>query len=214
MVELDVTLTRDRKIVVIHDDTLNRTTSGHGRVRDKKLSEILTLDAGSWFSPVFASEKVPVLEDVLTLCRGNTLVNVEIKPEAVEHPMPDDAIEIQVLELIRRLGMTDSILISSFHRRVIQRMTGMKGPKPALALLSDEPLDDDTMQFMTECRVFSYHADHRILTSEQIRKTHDHGLKVLTYTVNTEEDARRCLDMGVDGFFTDDPAQFIRFLER
>jgi len=205
MIELDITLSRDRKIVVIHDETLDRTTNGSGEVRKHTFTELRSLDAGSWFSPEFKGEKLPSLEEVLDLCAGKILVNVEIKPEAHEEPMPGDGIEIQVLETVRRYSMTDSVIISSFKMDVIRRITGMTGEKPLLAMLSEDPLDDTLLDFMVDCRVFSYNPDHTTLTKEQVDKAHYRGLRVFTYTVNTVDDAKRCFGMGVDGVFTDDP---------
>ncbi|MFA6009143.1 MAG: glycerophosphodiester phosphodiesterase family protein [Desulfobacteraceae bacterium] len=205
MIELDVTLTQDRKIVVIHDDTLERTTNGKGHVRNQPFDDLRKLDAGSWFSPEFIGEKLPSLDEVLTLCAGKILVNVEIKPEAHEEPMPEDGIEIQLLDKIRGYSMTDSVIISSFKMDVIRRIAGMKGEKPLLAMLSEDPIDDALLDFMVDCGVFSYNPDHTTLTKEQVDKAHHKGLRVFTYTVNTVDDAKRCFDMGVDGVFTDDP---------
>jgi len=205
MIELDVTLSRDRKIVVIHDETLDRTTNGRGDVREHAFSELRSLDAGSWFSPEFKGEKLPSLDEVFDLCAGKILVNVEIKTEAHEDPMPEDGIEIQVLEKIRGYSMTDSVIISSFKEDVIRRISMMNGEKPRLAILSEEPLDNRLLDFMVDSGVFSYNPDHRTLTKEQVEKNHYKGLKVFTYTVNTINDAKRCFDMGVDGVFTDDP---------
>lgn len=205
MIELDVTLTRDRKIVVIHDETLERTTNGWGKVQEHTFDELRCLDAGSWFSPEFKGEKLPSLEEVFDLCAGKILVNVEIKPEAYEEPMPVDAIEIKVLEMVREYSMTDSVIISSFKEDVIRRISMMNVEKPRLAILSEKTLDDPFLDFMVDCGVFSYNPDHRTLTKEEVEKVHNKGLNVFTYTVNTIKDAKRCFDMGVDGVFTDDP---------
>lgn len=205
MIELDVTLTQDRKIVVIHDDTLERTTNGKGDVLNQPFDELRKLDAGSWFAPEFKGERLPSLDDVFALCTGRALVNVEIKPKAYEDPMPTDAIEIQVLDKIRASSMTDSVIVSSFKRDVIRRIAGMNGDKPLFAMLSEDPLDDDLLNFMVDCGVFSYNPDHRTLTKEQVDKAHHKGLRIFTYTVNSVDDAKGCFDMGVDGVFTDDP---------
>jgi glycerophosphoryl diester phosphodiesterase len=84
MIELDVTLSRDRQLVVIHDETVDRTTNGAGLVKDLTLSELTRLDAGSWFDPEFANERLPTLAQVLETVRGQLMVNIEIKPEAFE----------------------------------------------------------------------------------------------------------------------------------
>src|SRR5262245_59418730 len=80
-VEFDVQLTKDGVPVVLHDETLERTTNGKGRVRDRTYKEISKLDAGSWFHADFRGERLPTLDMVLELCRGKIPVNVEIKSE-------------------------------------------------------------------------------------------------------------------------------------
>ena len=79
MIELDVHLSRDNQVVVIHDDTLERTTSGRGNVADQTYAELKRLDAGSWFDPRFSGERIPTLADVLSLARNRILVNIELK---------------------------------------------------------------------------------------------------------------------------------------
>ena len=205
MIELDVTLTRDRQVVVIHDETLERTTNGMGEVRHHTLRQIKNLDAGSWFSAEFKGEPIPTLDEVLSLCRTRARVNVEIKPEAIDRVMMADSIENQVLSKLAGHGMTDRVIVSSFEKKVIERIASMGRRKPLLALLSEDPLDLGLLDFMVRHNVFSYNPDHRTLTPQDVEAVHDQGLKVLTYTVNTKEDAKRCFNMGVDGIFTDDP---------
>ena len=122
MIELDVCLTRDRVPVVIHDKTLYRTTDGKGLVSEHSLSELKELDAGSWFSAEFKGEAIPTLEELLQLVRGKILVNIEIKQDSFESPAPPDAIEVQICELVERLGMVDSVLISSFEHFIFPRI--------------------------------------------------------------------------------------------
>ena len=79
MIELDVSLSRDRKPIVIHDATLARTTNGHGPVHDYTLEELKQLDAGSWYHPDFAGQRLPELAEVLELVDGRVITNIEIK---------------------------------------------------------------------------------------------------------------------------------------
>lgn len=205
MIELDVSLTRDRQVVVIHDETLERTTNGKGEVRHHTLRQIKSLDAGSWFSAEFKGEPIPTLDEVLSLCGKKALVNVEIKPEAIDRVMMADSIENQVLAKLADHGMTDRVMVSSFEKKVIERIFAMNTKKPLLAMLSEDPLDLGLLDFMVRHNVYSFNPDHRTLTPGQVESAHEKGLKVLTYTVNTKEDAKRCFNMGVDGIFTDDP---------
>ena len=102
MIELDVMLSRDRKVVVIHDATLDRTTNGKGNVADFTLAELKQLDAGSWLDAQFADQQIPELSEVLDLINSRAYVNIEIKSNAYETHHPLDAIEKQVVDLLRQ----------------------------------------------------------------------------------------------------------------
>lgn len=108
--ELDVHLSRDGRLVVIHDEQLNRTTNGRGLVKDHTLAELRELDAGSWFSQEFAGERIPTLEEVLTEFPG-LHINIEVKSGVILYP----GIEEAVLDTVRRRKMEEDILISSFN---------------------------------------------------------------------------------------------------
>ena len=115
MIELDICLTSDRIPVVIHDKTLDRTTNSKGLVSAHTLAELKELDAGSWFGAEFKGEAIPTLEELMMKIKGRITVNIEIKPESFEAPAPPDAIEVQVCEIVEKLEMADSVLISSFE---------------------------------------------------------------------------------------------------
>src|SRR5918911_3997990 len=98
-IELDVHLSRDGALVVIHDETVDRTTNGHGAVRDHTLAELEALDAGSWFGADYAGQRIPTLDEVLTWARRrDTIVDIEIKNAPVYYP----GIEAAVVEALRR----------------------------------------------------------------------------------------------------------------
>ena len=101
MIELDVAYTRDRRLVVIHDDTVDRTTNGTGLVEDFNLADLKQLDAGSWFDPELKDCRVPELREVLELVQDQMIVNVEIKDTYYEENLSTDTIELNVLDLIK-----------------------------------------------------------------------------------------------------------------
>ena len=204
MIELDVTLSRDRQPVVIHDDTLERTTNGRGPVGGLTLAELKTLDAGGWFHPRFAGERLPGLAEVLDRLGGRILINIEIKPSAFEAHQPPDAIERQVAALVQRKNVLDSVLVSSFQRRLLENIAGMGNP-PALALISERAADRDTIEFCRRIGSFSWHPDYRTLDRRQVDRMHAEGIRVMPYTVNSPGDIQRVLKIGADGLFTDDP---------
>jgi glycerophosphoryl diester phosphodiesterase len=205
MVELDVMLSRDRKLVVIHDATLERTTDGNGGVVDFTLAELKRLDAGSRFNAAFANQQLPELSEVLDLVNGRAYVNIEIKSNAYESHHPSDAIEKQVVALLRQKKMLDTGLISSFDVNILEQIASMKAA-PAIAFISKKPANKNTVNICTRLNVFSWHPDCKIVTPKQVNLIHANGIKVFPYNVNSLEDYVRVRDMKVDGVITDDPA--------
>jgi len=204
MIELDVTLTLDRKLVVIHDETLDRTTNGHGRVADHTLARLKALDAGSWFADRFAGEPIPTLAEVLAQVAGRAAVNIEIKPEAYEAHHPDDAVECQILNILQHQNISDDVLVSSFDVRVMTEIARMANP-PALACLSEGDADSEIFDICQKIGIFSWNVDYRYLNRTRIEKAHGLGLRVFAYTVNSPKEISTLIEMGVDGIFTDDP---------
>jgi glycerophosphoryl diester phosphodiesterase len=204
MIELDISLSSDRKPVVIHDATLERTTNGHGPVNHYTLNELKELDAGSWFHARFANQRLPELSEVLGLANGRAIVNIEIKSHAYEPHHPADTIEKQVVDLVKQKSDRDKVLISSFNINILDHISSI-GDSPALALISEKPADDDTLKICERLKAFSWHPDHRILTHQQVQLMHDAGIRVFPYNVGTPGEYRQMLAMNVDGVITSDP---------
>ena len=203
MIELDVMLSRDRKLVVIHDATLERTTNGHGAVADYTLAELKSLDAGSRFDAKFADQQLPELSEVLDLVNGRAYVNIEIKSTAYESHHPPDAVEKQVVELLRQKKMLDTGLISSFDVNILEQIASMKAA-PAIAFISKKPANKNTVKMCTRLNVFSWHPDFKIVTQKQVYLMHANGIKVFPYNVNTLEEYIAMRDIKVDGVITND----------
>jgi len=198
MIELDVTLTKDRKVVVIHDDTLDRTTNGKGPVLERTLEEIKRLDAGSWFAPRFSAERIPELSEVMELTAGRCMLNIEIKQSAFEAGYPIDAIEHQVVTLVRASGAMNRVIISSFDKRILERIAAMDAP-PAIAYISDHGVDKRVLDMLLAMKAFSWHPSFKVLTRDQVDMLHTAGLKVFPWTINTRAEAEKVLALGVDG---------------
>jgi glycerophosphoryl diester phosphodiesterase len=206
MIELDVCLSKDRHLVVIHDETMDRTTNGTGAVRAHTLDQLVRLDAGSWFDPRFKTERLPTLAQVLDAVKGHLMVNIEIKPEAFEEDGPADAVERQVLNLVREKNMLDDVLVSSFEWLMLEKLRRLE-PGIALGLLSDVPADESLHHWYQRIKGFSWHPDYRVLTQHQVDSLHVLGARVFPYAVDGRIDSREMLAMGVDGLIVDDPRQ-------
>lgn len=204
MIELDVALSRDRKLVVIHDANLERTTNGKGAVSDYTLEQLKQLDAGGWFHPRFAGEQLPELSEVLDLAGGRVLINIEIKPHAYEPNHPLDAVERQIVKLIRRRRITDRVLISSFDLSLLTHISTFEHA-PALGLISRNPADRHTLDNCKQLNVVSWHPNHQILTPDQVKTMHAHDIRVFPYNADTSADIARVLEMEVDGVISSDP---------
>jgi len=206
MIELDVCLSKDRHLVVIHDETVDRTTNGTGAVRALTLDQLGRLDAGSWFDPRFNTERLPTLARVLDAAKGHLLVNIEIKPEAFEKEGPADAVERQVLNLVREKNMLDEVLVSSFEWLMLGNLRKLESGI-ALGLLAEAPADERLRRCYQRINGFSWHPDFRVLTRQQVDRLHDLGARVFPYAVDGRIDSLGMLAMGVDGLIVDDPRQ-------
>ena len=204
MIELDVALSRDRKLVVIHDATLERTTNGEGAVSDHTLAQLKQLDAGGWFHPRFAGEHLPELSEVLDLADGQVMINIEIKPHAYEPHHPPDAVERQTLELVCRRNIAERVLISSFDLNLLNYISTFEHA-PALGLISRNPVDKYTLENCKQLDVVSWHPNHQILTPDQVKTMHANDIRVFPYNADTDAEIARVLEMDVDGVISSDP---------
>jgi glycerophosphoryl diester phosphodiesterase len=204
MIELDVSLSRERVPLVIHDDTLERTTSGSGRVQDLTLPELQRLDAGNWFGEPFRGARIPTLEEVFRRVGPQIAINVELKPKGFEEDNPEDALERQVLDLIRKHGLHESTLISSFEWRFFPRIRQLNSEIPLAVLWGAGPLESALETAQTH-RAVTLNPDEGQLTPRLVEQAHAVGLRVLSYTVNTRERMQEVLSWGVDGLFTNEP---------
>lgn len=205
MVELDVTVSRDGHLVVIHDDTLERTTDGRGPVCTRTLAELRRLDAGNRFDPRFAGERIPTLEEVLRAASGRMAVNVEIKATTARGPV-DPRIVDAVVALVRRLGAAGAVLVSSFDPALLARARRL-APEIARAVLVEPPADPPAA--LDRCRrldAAALHPERSLVTADLVAASHADDRRVLPWTVDDPEEIRRLLGIGVDGVITDDPA--------
>lgn len=205
MVELDVHLTRDGELVVIHDDTVDRTTGGSGEVSKMTLAELKELDAGRWFDDRFTGERIPTLQEVFDGVGDRVKINIEIK-FAGEDYVPG-RIETVVFDIIKGQGAENRVLISSFDPRVVQYVR-QTDPSLAAAFISQTAEGIKTIDFCRELGVFSFHPNFRCLTPELVTGLHDAGIHIFPYTVNTEPDFKQMMQLRVDGVITDDPPRF------
>lgn len=193
IVELDVQLTADREVVVIHDATLERTTNGSGRVMDRTLAEIRGLSAGyaSRFGSVWEAERVPTLEEVLALLAGRAHVLVEIKTESVD-PAAAEGIEALTVATLRRAGMQASAGLISFDRRALLRCREVAPEIPRGHLFYRATVDEVLAGArQVACELVMPHKE--MLSDELFAAAAGAGLKVASWVVDDEAELRSLL---------------------
>lgn len=201
-IELDVRLTRDDQLVVIHDSDVNRTTDSEGQVSSFNLSDLLKLDAGNYFDPKFKNERIPTVSEVLSIFGNLMLLNIEIK--TINFLQPE--LPKKVAQMIIDNNLIDRILISSFNPIdliIIRRYAD----DIKLGLLVPPGRKGHWSEFLLEKFVNcnSIHFGHRDITEELIDSYHNKNKKIFAYTVNDIKDIQNLIDIGIDGIFTDNP---------
>jgi glycerophosphoryl diester phosphodiesterase len=204
MVELDVRLSRDRRLMVIHDADLSRVAGIPQRVDELTCAELQALDVGTWFDPAFAHEGVPTLDAVFARLAGGMRINVEIKADEFETADPPDGIERQVMGVIHRFQAHQRTLISSFSPAVLRRIRRLSATQ-SLAVLSDAGRQPDGLALCREVGAAAWNPHHSLVTPQGIAAAHAAGLKVYPFTLNGAADFHRVQAAGVDGVFSDDP---------
>ncbi|MCX8073177.1 MAG: glycerophosphodiester phosphodiesterase family protein [Candidatus Binatia bacterium] len=208
MIELDVQLSADNALVVLHDADVARTSNGKGKVRELSLDQLRNLDAGSWFAAAFAGQKVLTLEEVLELIGGRALLNVEIKS-----PREEGGILIpRLLASLERFGALHTTLISSFDWWLLGDVRE-ESEEVRLALLWSDPLIPWPWDRAAKLRATHLHPLWALVTREQVSEAHARGLWVNAWTVNDIPTMVELIDMGVDGIITDYPDRLTQVLQ-
>jgi glycerophosphoryl diester phosphodiesterase len=200
MFEFDVKLTADGKAVLLHDATLERTTSGRGAAGAFTLAEIAQLDAGSWHSPAFAGEPVPTFANVAAWLRANALMaNVEIKPSPGREAETGALVAIAAAHAWQ--GADVPPLLSSFSETALQAALEAVPGLPRALLLHTLP--PDWLERAQRLRCVALDANHRVLDAGTVERARDARLRVLTYTVDDPTRVRTLRGWGVDTVITD-----------
>lgn len=203
-IELDVQMTKDGKVVVCHDHSLERTSNGSGWLVEHTREELRALDFGSWFSPQFAGEKIPTLREVLQWAAPTRLiVNVEIK----NGPVIYEGIEEKVSALIRECRMVERVIVSSFYHPSLLKMKQLDPMIKTGLLYASRPVDPWLQLRVTDTD--NLHPLWHYVDAAWASGTRPHGAKIFTWTINELRDWEHIKNMGVDGIMTDYPDRFV-----
>lgn len=211
MLELDVHLSKDGEVVVIHDESVAKTTNGQGRIVDFTLKELKKLDAGSWFGPQFSGERIPTLKEVLEVAKGKILVNIEIKNPTHGRYFITELTDRAWQEVIKA-EMVQQVIFSSFNPSALERIRE-KTPRGRVALLYHKPWE--SLREVTGGDSYAILNLRNIhLTKSKIAKIRQAGMQVNVYTVNPEEEMEQFVQWEVDGIITNHPDRLIKILQK
>lgn len=195
-VELDVIETKDRILVILHDDSLMRTAGLEKNIWDVTYEETQKLDAGSWYSGDFVGERIPTLEEVIELCKGKIKMNIEIKVAGHES---EEFVE-KVVDLIQREEILSQCIVTSFDYDTVRKVKELEPSIQAGLILSKEGKNLADYQDMD---LFSI--SRKILTKDLVEEAHKMGKPVYVWTVNKKREIKKFWRMGVDNIITNDP---------
>lgn len=206
-VETDISRSSDGVPVLFHDRTLKRTTDGTGPLAEKTLAELKALDAGSWFSTAYAGERIPTLEEFLTiLVPSGKKALLELKG----YWSLDDL--TVVTELIEAAGVGDRVIFMSFHLGSLSSAAALAPAIPRVAILRSLP--EDVVGYARSVEVIGVVTESALLRARPglVDEIHSAGLGVMVYTLNSVETWAEARALGVDGIITDQPSNLDAWL--
>jgi glycerophosphoryl diester phosphodiesterase len=213
LVELDVQLTGDGHAVVLHDATLDRTTSGRGRVMEQTLGEVRAVSAGypARFGEAYAGERVPTLAEALALLRGRARVMIEIKRESVTD-RDTDGVEARTIAEVRRAGMTTDVALISFDRRALRRCREIAPQMTRGHLFYREPAAE-VVAGAREAGCEIALPEKGLLSDDLAAGVRAAGLRLATWVVDDLEELRRLLRFDLFGVASNRPGEMLEALQ-
>jgi glycerophosphoryl diester phosphodiesterase len=203
-IELDVELTSDNQVVVIHDDTVDRTTDGTGPVTSYSLEALKSLDAGAWFDPQFSGQRIPTFEEVLGLYKGRLHFHTEIKgrsPTLARH----------TADVIRKQGVEEQVTITSFQYERLREMRTYAPELPAGWLVRE--VNDTIIAQAHEIGLSQLCPQANTVTPELVYRLHAEGLFPRAWGVTNKELMAQVVHAGADGMTVNFPDKLITYLE-
>jgi glycerophosphoryl diester phosphodiesterase len=202
MCELDVQLTRDGAVVVIHDDTVERTTDGNGEVAKLTLEELKRLDAGAKFKGgAIKGERIPTLDEVFEITGGKCGLNIELKAGGVEN---------QVAQIMQARNAFGDSIVSSFDWDYLKKIQQLHFNIRVGLLAEEKPVD--LMMNAVAMRAHSINPRWDMVTADLCKAAHERGLMVYTWTIDADARMRALIECGVDGIMTNYPERLRKVL--
>ena len=205
VIELDVQMSKDNIPVIIHDTTLDRTTSSSGPVSSRNFSYLKNLDNGSWKNPSYNKERIQSLEKILELLSSKILINIEIKvPIHSIQNLSYSCIEKIICILVNKFNCEDRVLISSFNLDLLTKIRNLN-KKILLAPLFDNFLDSEKiLKFLRKIDAFSCHIKAKLIDVNLLNVLSKNKIYCVGYTINNLDRYFSLSKLGISGIITDD----------
>lgn len=203
-IELDVHLSSDGHVVVIHDDTVDRTSNAQGAVTSYSWSELKALDVGSWFEPQFSGEQIPSLDDVLVRYKGQVHFHIEIKGESAE-------LSKRTVDVIRAHHMESQVTITSFQKERLEEVRSY-APELSTAWLVTM-VRKSVIKQAKDLGVNQLCPLANLVTTKLVQRIYDEELMVRVWGVKTEKLMKKVVYAGADGMTVNFPDKLITFLK-
>lgn len=200
-IELDVHLSKDGEVMIIHDEKLARTSGYDGVVSDYTRAELEKISAGKTKDDKFGFTPIPSLEEYLDYVSKYPIVtNIELKTAPTYYP----GIEEKTLELVEKFGCQDRVFFSSFNWLSLMKMK-MLNPSYRCGTLIEVPRVENIACQLADIGFECYHPDFKLIDEGVVAQCHLHDVEINVWTVNEEDDIKKCLKWGVDGLITNNP---------
>ncbi|RAS73113.1 glycerophosphodiester phosphodiesterase [Priestia endophytica] len=203
-IEIDVQRSKDGKLVLIHDTTVDRTTDGSGKVGNLTFKELRNLDAGSWKGEQFAGAQIPTFDEILDRYHGKIGILIELKAPEL-YPGIEENVAKELKERNLDKPQNEKIIVQSFNHKSMKKMNELL-PKVPIGVLTSSSADT-TEQALQEFSTYAdyFNPSYGIVTEDLVNQVHSLGMKIGSWTVRSQEAADFLLDVGVDAIITDYP---------
>ena len=199
MAEIDVQQTADGQLVLFHDDTLERTSSGRGPLAERTLAELRALDAGTWYGERFAGQRIPTLVEAVSLARGRLALNIELKADGNVNGLLD-----RLRAVVRDEDFAGSCVVTSFDHALVDELAASAPDFAVGYICGEEGLCDGVFR----ANVDLLSLEKRLVGPAEIEFAVAAGHAVHAWTVNDAAAMKSLLDLGVGGVITNYPDRF------
>ncbi|MGL5054981.1 MAG: glycerophosphodiester phosphodiesterase [Fusobacteriaceae bacterium] len=200
-IELDVQFSKDGVVMVMHDDTLDRTTNGLGRLENYTLEELKRLDAGFWFSSKYKDEKIPTLEEVIEILPKKFKLNIEFKPDKKNAKK----IAEEVYKILKKFNYSENVILSSFYHETLKYYRELDKNIQMGMLFEFDMIDICLYAKNSGINPVSLNIAKEFVDEKFISEAHANNLKVAVYTVNKIKKLRELSEIGADEIFCNYP---------